>query len=77
MQINLQDNEVAALLNALNQYIPTLREEIGKTENYDMREDLKAELAALNEVFTKLGGSTATADMPPDLGANNPPWGKT
>jgi hypothetical protein len=41
-----------------------------------LREDLKAELAALDSVFTKLGGESATMGAP-DLGANNPPWGKT
>ena len=43
MQVNLEQNEVTALVDALNWYIPQLREEIGKTENYDMRESLKAE----------------------------------
>ena len=38
MQVNLDQNEVNALLTALNSYLPDLREEIGKTENYDMRE---------------------------------------
>ena len=31
-QVNLEENEVAAMLTALNSYIPELREEIGKTE---------------------------------------------
>jgi len=75
MQVNLQDNEVAALLDALGQYIPGLREEIGKTENYDYRESLKGQLAALDGIVAKLGGGTSTSGSP-ELGANNPPWGK-
>jgi hypothetical protein len=75
MQVDLQDNEVGALLDALGQYIPSLREEIGKTENYDYRESLKEQLAALDGVVTKLGGSASSGGSP-NLGANNPPWGK-
>jgi hypothetical protein len=76
MEINLQDNEVATLLTALGQYISGLREEIGKTENYDYREDLKEQLATLNGVITKLGGSAPSTGSP-NLGAKNPPWGKS
>jgi hypothetical protein len=74
MQLNLDENEVSALLEALSQYIPQLREEIGKTENYDMRQSLHAQEAALTSLVSKLGGSISTTNMP-DLGANNPPWG--
>ena len=74
MQVNLNDNEVSALLDALNSYVPQLREEIGKTESYDMREDLKAQEAALGTVMSKLGGSMPSGGTN-DLGANNPPWG--
>jgi len=76
MQVNLQENEVSALLDALSSYVPQLREEIGKTENYDMRQDLKAQEAALTGLVSKLGGSIADTNMP-DLGADNPPWGGT
>jgi hypothetical protein len=72
MQVNLDENEVTALLDALNSYIPQLREEIGKTENYDMREDLKAQEAALTGLVAKLGGSVSGGS---NLGASNPPWG--
>lgn len=74
MQITLQQNEISALLDALNSYLPQLRAEIGKTENYDMREGLKADEAALTDLVAKLGGSIADTNMP-DLGAANPPWG--
>jgi hypothetical protein len=74
MQLNLDENEVSALLEALSQYIPQLREEIGSTENYDMRQSLHAQVAALTGLVSKLGGSISTTNMP-DLGADNPPWG--
>ncbi|HEX9991175.1 MAG TPA: hypothetical protein VGE45_22155 [Chloroflexia bacterium] len=74
MQLNLDENEVSALLEALSQYIPQLREEIGSTENYDMRQSLHAQEAALTGLVSKLGGSISTTNMP-ELGADNPPWG--
>jgi hypothetical protein len=74
MQLNLQADEVSALLQALYWYIPQLREEIGSTEDYDMREGLKAQEASLTGLVSKLGGSIAETNMP-DIGADNPPWG--
>ena len=74
MQVNLEANEVAALLTVLNSYIPQLREEIGKTENYEMRQGLKAQAEMLSDIMTKLGGSVPGGDGS-NLGANNPPWG--
>ncbi len=74
MQLNLQPDEINALLTTLNYYIPQLREEIGKTENYDMRESLKAQQATLTGLLSKLGGSIADTNSP-NLGAENPPWG--
>jgi hypothetical protein len=74
MQVTLDQNEVTALLNALNSYIPQLREEIGKTEKYDMREDLKAQERILAGLVTKLGGSISGGNVP-DIGAKKPPWG--
>ena len=73
MQVNLENDEAAALADALNWYIPQLREEIGKTENYDMRESLKAEETALTSVLKKIGGTLGTGMS--DIGAKNPPWG--
>ena len=74
MQVNLEANEVAALLSVLNSYIPQLREEIGKTENYEMRQGLKAQAEMLSDIMTKLGGTIPGSDGS-NLGANNPPWG--
>ncbi len=74
MQVNLDNNEVSALIRALNFYIPELREEIGSTEDYDMRADLHAQEEALTSFLAKIGGSVADTNMP-ELGADNPPWG--
>jgi hypothetical protein len=74
MQINLEASEVAAVLNVLNSYIPQLREEIGKTDNYEMRQGLKAQAEMLSDIVTKLGG-TVPGGEGSNLGAKNPPWG--
>jgi len=74
MQLNLDENEVSAILEALSTYIPNLREEIGKTESYDYREGLKAQEAVLTGLVAKLGGSISSTNAP-DIGARNPPWG--
>jgi hypothetical protein len=73
MQLNLDESEVAALLDVLSSYIPELREEIGKTEDYDMREDLKAQERKLIGIVTKLGGSATGGGS--DLGTGYRPWG--
>jgi hypothetical protein len=74
MQVNLSENEVNALLQALNFYLPNLREQIGSTENYDWRQQMHAEVEALTGVIAKLGGSIADTNLS-DIGAENPPWG--
>lgn len=76
MQVTLNENEVSAVLEALNWYLPNLREEIGKTEDYDWRQSLHAQEEALTGMVAKLGGSIATTNTP-DIGADNPPWGGT
>ncbi len=73
MQINLESKEVTALLSVLDSYIPQLREEISKTDNYDMRQDLNAQEQTLSSLVTKLGGKVSSLDDS-DLGVENPPW---
>jgi hypothetical protein len=73
MQVDLNEGEISALLAALDYYLPQLREEIASTENYDMREQLKAQEQILTALLPKLGGSIADTNGP-ELGANNPPW---
>ena len=74
MQVSLETNEVAAVVDALSSYLSDLRGEINKTEDYDMRQGLKAKEVALLSVVTKLGG-TVEGTEGPNLGADNPPWG--
>ncbi len=74
MNVTLQPDEKDALIQALSYYIPQLREEIGSTENYDMRQDMHAQVVALTGLLTRIGGSIADTDMP-NVGTKNPPWG--
>jgi len=74
MQINLGAKEVTALLSVLDLYIPQLREEISKTDNYDMRQDLTGQEQTLSSLVIKLGGKASNL-YDSDLGAENPPWG--
>jgi hypothetical protein len=74
MQVTLTEAEIAALLKALNSYLPNLREEIGKTENYEWRQEMHAEAEALTGLIAKLGGSIADSNIS-DIGSKNPPWG--
>jgi hypothetical protein len=74
MQVNLDQNELSALLAVLDSYLPVLRAEIGGTDNHDMRENLKAQEVTLTDLIIKLGGSIEDTDNH-NLGAKNPPWG--
>lgn len=74
MQINLEAKEVAALVSVLDLYIPQLREEISRTDNYEMRQDLTGQEQTLSSLVVKLGGKVSTLHDS-DLGAENPPWG--
>ena len=76
MQIDLQPNEVNALIKALSSYLSDTRQEIGSTEDYDMRQEMHADKQALTGLLTRLGGSIADTNLS-DIGADNPPWGGT
>ena len=56
MQLILDTAETDLLLNVLNRFVADLREEIGKTENYDMRQDLKAREVTLKGMIQRLAG---------------------
>ncbi|MEO8286926.1 MAG: hypothetical protein ABI670_10875 [Chloroflexota bacterium] len=74
MQVNLDTNEVSAVVKALKSYLGDLHDELGSTESYNMREDLKQERLAIRDVISKLGGNPDDTGLS-DIGANKPPWG--
>jgi hypothetical protein len=74
MQVNLEPNEVAVVIDAMKSFLADLRSEINHTENYDLRQGLKSKQAILTGVVTKLGGSVDDIGLS-DVGAKQPPWG--
>jgi hypothetical protein len=72
MQITLDQSEIGALMGALDYYLAELREEIGKTEKYELREALKGQHALLAGVVAKLGGSTSTGGGQDQGGQSRP-----
>ena len=54
MDFVLEKTEADLLLTILNRYLSELREEIGKTENYEMRESLKGDEAKLKGMLARL-----------------------
>lgn len=58
MELNLSSQEAAFLHRVLTNYLPSLREEIAGTENYEWRQALKRDeelLKALIERLEKAG----------------------
>lgn len=58
MQIALNDEEKLTLVEVLNEFLPNLREEVYKTENYDYREELKHREVIVKGLFTRLGSNS-------------------
>jgi hypothetical protein len=59
MQLSLTDDEAALLQNVLDRHLSLLREEVGKTENYRMRQELKADEALLKAMMERLQAAAA------------------
>ncbi|MGH2611376.1 MAG: hypothetical protein ACRDHF_20050 [Tepidiformaceae bacterium] len=59
MQLSLTADEATLLRNVLDRHLSLLREEIGKTENYQMRQDLKADEALLKGLIARLQTAAA------------------
>ena len=59
MQLSLSDDEAALLQNVLDRHLSLLREEVGKTENYQMRQELKADEALLKGLIARLQAPAA------------------
>jgi hypothetical protein len=55
MQIDLTDEEVELLGRIIEDYYLTLREEIYKTEGYQIKHELKEEEATVKNLLEKLG----------------------
>lgn len=55
MDLKLEENEVALLRNILERYLGDFKMEIGKTENFEMRNSMKQDEATLVGIMGRLG----------------------
>jgi hypothetical protein len=55
MELSLSEEEREILSEALNGILPSLRQEVYKTENYDYRKQLQQEEAVLKGLLSRLG----------------------
>ena len=54
MELKLEPAEAALLRQVLERHLSNLREEIGKTENFDWRKGLQADEATLKAIIGRL-----------------------
>lgn len=61
MELKLEPAEVALLTDILESHLGDLRMEIGKTENFDMRNDLKHDEVMLKSMIARLKATEGIA----------------
>ena len=54
MELKLEEPEIEVLRRVLQNYLPNLREEVYKTENYDWRQDLKKDEEIIKGLIARL-----------------------
>lgn len=59
MELTLSGEEHTLLGQILERYLSLMREEIGKTENYRMRQELKSDEVVLKGMIARLKGVAA------------------
>jgi ABC-type anion transport system duplicated permease subunit len=62
MELALDPNEARLLQQILTQYVSDTKEEIGKTENYNWRQDLKRDEAAAKALLKRLAQAIDDAE---------------
>lgn len=60
MQMVLTSEEQKTLVEVLSETLPNLREEIYKTESYELRGELKRREAIVKSLLSRLGASLAS-----------------
>lgn len=55
MQVTMTQEEVRVLFDLLNAYLPELREEVYRTESFQLREQLRRREIILNALLARLG----------------------
>lgn len=61
MQMVLTSEEQKTLVEVLSETLPNLREEIYKTESYELRGELKRRQAIVKNLLSRLGASLGSA----------------
>lgn len=64
MELIIEGDEARLLRQVLTQYLSTLREEIGKTENYEWRQSEKQDEATLKDIIGRLDQALDDAESP-------------
>ncbi len=59
MQLQLDDTEVTLLRTILERHLGDFRMEIGKTEDYDMRQWMKRDEQSIKDILERLGSPVA------------------
>jgi hypothetical protein len=62
MNLELTDDEVVLLHRVLENYLPTLREEVYKTEKFEWRESLKQDEVLLKSLIARLASAKSRAN---------------
>ena len=61
MELTLQPEEAALVKRVLSNYLPELRGEIGKTDSYALRQDLKRDEEMLRMIIARLEQARVTS----------------
>jgi hypothetical protein len=61
MQLALDPEEAALLVQVLERHLSDMREEIGKTENYDWRKGLQADEQKIKAMLARLQETASLA----------------
>jgi hypothetical protein len=60
MELTLQPDEASLVKRILTNYLSDLRMEIGKTENYELRQELKRDEVTIKSLLTRLDAAGVT-----------------
>ena len=60
MNLTLQPNEAALVRRILANYLSDLRAEVYKTENFELRQELKDDEATVRSIIERLGHAEAS-----------------
>lgn len=65
MRLELDEQQLLALVRLLDWYLPELAHEIGDTDNHEFRQSLKRDEAALRQLRAKVTGEARPPSLPP------------